>query len=157
MNNLMWLTLSGAKIQGNGLAALAPLGELRQLVLANTEIDDDALVHMPSLAKLRRLDLSGTKVRGPGLARLRQLPRLEELTLDNTDVADGDLQYLDGLDQLVVLSLEGAQVTPAGAKALASLKSLRTVLVSRETIVFQQPQEVQPTVSSPQNTSGASP
>jgi hypothetical protein len=78
LNKLAELDLSRLPgIGDDGLAALAPLKQLKILHLSNSPIGDAGLVHLQSLKRLESLDVEGTKVTPEGLKRLRAaLPKL---------------------------------------------------------------------------------
>lgn len=98
------LSLSYTKVRDEDLAGLAGFCELRELVLAGTELSDDGLAHLSTLevsaalAKLEKLDLSnGTRYSAEGLFHLNALPSLVELRLPNSYVDDRKLAAFDAL------------------------------------------------------------
>lgn len=129
LTGLQSLTLSHTGLDGDSLAPLAALVELRTLRLAGLrpsglgflagltaleELDlsgegaltDEELAPLAGLRALRRLTLRGRAgLRGPGLRHLGGLTALDELDLGGTSVEHPHLQALAGLGGLTRLSL----------------------------------------------------
>jgi len=137
MSNLITLRLPGAKITAEGFAKLDSLKEIREIVLANTLLEDRALRHFTPYKKLNRLDLSGTRIRGSGLKSLEGCSRLRELVLNDTAVGDDGLRGLAELCRLQALSLDRTPITDEGIAFLAKLTALRTLSV-RQTRVSEE-------------------
>ncbi|MCC6511715.1 MAG: redoxin domain-containing protein [Pirellulaceae bacterium] len=77
---------------------LAKCTQLEDISLYRITINDDDLLELDGLNKLRRLVLSDTNIRGPGLAVLAHMPELTTLTLSGE--GDLDLSYLPELPML---------------------------------------------------------
>lgn len=141
LTGVAFLGCSG--LTGKGVAALAALPRLRELVLSQSQVDDfvgltAALRGMPALttllvrsehfpdaalpglvhAKLRHLLLLDTPVTGAGLAALANLPSLGELQLAGTKVGDGDIASLALLTNLQTLVVQNGAFTKDGVAAL---------------------------------------
>lgn len=98
------LSLSYSTVRDEDLAGLAGFCDLRELVLAGTELSAAGLAHLSTLevaaalAKLEKLDLSnGTRYSAEGLFHLNALPGLVELRLPNSNIDDRKLAAFDAL------------------------------------------------------------
>ena len=131
--HLQTLNLSECDVSEKGLAALAPLGELRELNLSRlnqfrygTEVQgmgDGCVASIRGLTRLETLSLSGNRITDKGLAMIAvQHPALEYLDLDATDVSDAGLEALLSLKRLKSVHLGGTLMTPEGVKSLQAAK-----------------------------------
>ncbi len=144
------LNLCGTlELDDGGLAAIAGLSELEELILDETSVTDDGLRHLASLSRLKKLslyaahgvtgggfehlaalgelevlDLSATDAGDKVAEPLSRLPRLRWLNLADTLVGDAALEHLGGLSQLEYLNLSGTKITSAGLAHLANLVQL---------------------------------
>jgi hypothetical protein len=108
---------------GDGLAPLAGLTNLRQLE-ANLQPDGETdLRPLAALADLRRLDLGGINHPEAGLAHLAGLPHLEELRLSWFHLTGDGLRHLAGAKRLTRLHLT-VTATDAGIAQLGTLTNL---------------------------------
>lgn len=96
-------------VDATDLLFLKPLAELRQLELANTDIDDDSLAVLSHLKNLETLYLYHPQGR-------------------TTDAA---MKHIGRLTKLKVLRMSSTQVTDAGLIHLASLENLREIWLPR--------------------------
>lgn len=96
---------------------------------ATTQVGDEALAEVKSIATLRKLTLNGTKVTDAGLEQLKGLTGLEKLYLVDTKVTDAGLAHLAGLKELKILSLVGTEVTDAGLDHLKGLEKLEDLFL----------------------------
>jgi Leucine-rich repeat (LRR) protein len=118
LKELQYLSLEGAKINGDGLVVLKSLPALKFLSLSGTKINDESLEHLISLKKLTILQLDDTLVTDRGIAKLTTLSRLEWLYLNRTKVTDTSMPCLGKLRELRFLSLLGTSVTNSGVDEL---------------------------------------
>src|SRR5579864_140450 len=114
--------LTNTNVQDKGLARLAPLTQLKELRLAQTEIKGTSLA---PFVNLRCLDLSETPFGDAGMQSLKGMTALSKLYLRDTLVTDEGLQVLAGLTSLMDLDLYGLRVTDAGLAHLRNLTGLR--------------------------------
>src|SRR5205085_9236614 len=77
-----------------GLAALAPMKNLRRLLLDHTAVTDAGLARLAPLTRLESLNLHATKITDAGLDALAALPRLRSLYLWQTAVTPAAAQKL---------------------------------------------------------------
>ncbi|MBX7105806.1 MAG: serine/threonine protein kinase [Gemmataceae bacterium] len=112
------------EVNDAGLARLAKLADLRELVLYNTPITDAGVAHLKGLKDLTRLDLGETRVTDAGLDSIKGLRKLTSLALHYTAVSEPWLENLKNFEQLASLSLNGA-VNDAGLRGVVPCKSLR--------------------------------
>src|SRR5262249_20523890 len=118
LTNLQNLELRWSSFRGDGLAHLSSLrklwrfdltrsrvatgfhplfeGSLRVLQLADTRVDDAALVGIGRLSKLTALELDGTRITSSGLAHLVQLKDMTHLSAARTVVDDSGIRTLAG-------------------------------------------------------------
>lgn len=106
---------------------LATLGDLRQLALNGSAIDDRQLALLSPLAGLESLDLSSTAVTDRGLKRLGWFPQLATLNLSSTSVTDAGLKQLFALSKLQNLQLSLTDISDDGLAVLERLPSLLSV------------------------------
>lgn len=95
------------------------------LHLADKEITDEALAHLPAIKNVVWLNLRGTKITDAGLQYVAQLTGLTRLHLEKTEVGDAGVEALAGLGKLEYLNLYGTKVTDAGIAKLQGIKTLR--------------------------------
>jgi hypothetical protein len=125
--------LADCDVTVRGLAALAPLKELRELKLSRldhfryggsaTGLDDGCIAALRGLDRLEILSLSGNRITDKGLLLIaQQHPALEYLEIDCTDVSDAGLASLESLKKLKSVSLGGTLVTPEGLKKLQAAR-----------------------------------
>jgi Leucine-rich repeat (LRR) protein len=152
------LALPRSSISGPGLAALAKLPALRELVLVDRDLGQEGFEILQTIPTLRRLDLSGTAAQPafPGLGALVQLEQLRlhypelddraavelgrlvalrDLDLAGTRISDVGLAHLAALSRLRVLILSGTRITNRGLSALSGLKSLTQLHLDHTDVV----------------------
>jgi hypothetical protein len=113
---LTHLNLDGCHlVTDEGVQYLAPLTQLKSLLLSHSRITDAGLAHLSRMTKLNSLYLGGTKITDDGLAHLAHLKELYWLDLRGTKVTDAGLQHLLGLTKLWQLVLWDTNVTPEAA------------------------------------------
>src|SRR5262245_15890470 len=84
-----------------GLAHLAELSQLEELVLNGTGVTAEAVVRfLKGRTKLRRLHLARVPLRDDDLTALKELTELRELSLRGTLVSDSGVAHLEALTKL---------------------------------------------------------
>lgn len=111
LQNITTLNLTGAPIDGVGLAPVAGFSRLKSLNLTASQVEDAGLVHVAGLANLNYLTLNGTHVTDAGLVHLANLPRLRHLGLGLTAITDAGITSLSNLKQCQFISVHGTGVT----------------------------------------------
>jgi Leucine-rich repeat (LRR) protein len=130
---LAFLDVSSTRVTTGGVRRLAGLRRLEHLDLGDLDLDDDAVLALAPLAKLRslslcdsrritdrtvdalaqltaleRLDLGGTQLTARGIERLAELPRLQELGLRGCD--DGAIERASAFDHWYVDTRHGVDI-----------------------------------------------
>jgi hypothetical protein len=95
------------------LAALSGRDRLESLVIHDARIDDDGMAAIADCRSLRRLQLNGTSITDAGLAWLGGLTALEELNLTGTRVTAAGLAHLKPLVRLTRLAFNGTSISLA--------------------------------------------
>jgi hypothetical protein len=136
---------------GSGLKHLTSQTRLRQLVLAFSQVTDEAIESLPNWP-LTLLDLQHTPTTDATIAELRRFPTLETLATGkgitnkgfqrladirslrslsigdkNPHVSDETLQFVGKLTQLTQLSVRKSPISDSGLKHLYSLGNLRSL------------------------------
>ena len=152
------LTLTRVSATAKGMAAIAAMPALREVMLERGNFAEEALEPLAKsqlvalnlshnrrlgaktpevlarIATLRRLDLTGTTV-GGNLAPLAGLPKLETLEISQTFADAADLAALakaPALSQLNANDMPG--IDDAGVTALAASKTLTAIAFTRTTV-----------------------
>ena len=126
LTQLRELLLDNAQITDAGLAHLAGLTRLELLWLDTPETTDAGLAHLAGLTRLKFLTLWHTQITDSGLAHLARLTQLQWLDLGSThNITDAGLAHLAGLTQLQQLDLSDTPITDAGLAHLARLTQLQ--------------------------------
>ena len=107
---------------------LAPLHQLVDLYLSDSQVTDAGLRHLANLTNLEFLTLSSRAEAGQwvdrlsitdaGIAHLSGLTKLQYLSLCNTHTTDAGLHYLSGMEGLQVLFLDNTEVSEDGIAEL---------------------------------------
>ncbi len=128
---LKQINLRARPVTDAGLAELAGLTSLNELLLSGTPISDAGLAHVRDLTGLKQLVLDGTPVTDAGLTNLSGLKNLQSLILNWSQVTDSGLIHLMDLTELRDLHLRVTHVTDAGLKHLQALTKLEMLSLSR--------------------------
>jgi hypothetical protein len=119
------------------LSYIAALTDLEELDLQDAMVNDNGLVHLSKLHKLRRLNLLKTspsgKITDSGLAHLKHLQSLVDLQIPS-GITDIGIEHLAKLDLLKKVNLWGDGITDKSMAALSKMKSLETLDISSRNI-----------------------
>ena len=87
LRSLEDLGLRGAKVTSAGLAHLSGFPNLEKIRLYLTSVDDDGMIDLGRMSKLRLVDVASTQITDAGLGHLMELPNLEQLDVSSTTVS----------------------------------------------------------------------
>lgn len=94
------LNLRELIFSNESLAGLTDTPSLRELDLANTQLNDAGAVHLGRIATLRVLNLASTQLSDAGLAHIGRLTDLESFNVNRTKVTENGLKHLEGMTKL---------------------------------------------------------
>ncbi len=120
------LDLTGADIEDRGIAAIAKLKGLEELLVNHGRFTEKGFASLASLVNLRRFEAVRTRITAASAATLQAWPKLERLNLDYTTFNDEGLKAISSLP-LRELRLDSANITDAGVVPLSAMKSLKLV------------------------------
>ena len=121
-----WMKLVGSTLNATAIDSLARVTTLEDLVLDESNVTDNDLAALVTLAELRRLSLVHTAVTDRGLSHLSGLPRLKTLVLDSSyRVTDDGLAAVGEIVSLEDVSLLD---TPVTLPPLVALSGRHTTL-----------------------------
>src|SRR5262249_28807628 len=95
-----------------------------------SRFDDESLVAISQLNRLRVLEISDCAVTDAGLAHLGRCSDLECLNLSGTKITDTGIIYLSGLRGLCRLNLSGTAITDTAIDTITRLDALEDVDIS---------------------------
>lgn len=117
-------TLQLSHSTDEGVAALAPLTNLRELRIANGSLRGTGFSAWPAPGSLRALELTRSAVNGEGLTQIARFTGLEELDLTLVSLRPGDAARLAPLRELRRLNLSRNRLRAADIRSLATLTRL---------------------------------
>lgn len=123
------LELPRSQVTGPGLAALAKLPALREIVLHDRDLGAAGLDALRAISTLRRLELSGNAA-DPSFAGLAALAALEQLRLHYPELDDRAAAELGRLVALRDLDLAHSQISDVGLAHFAALANLQVLVLS---------------------------
>jgi len=103
------------------------LPNLTSLDLADTELTDLGMAHIPKFPKLVKLSLFYCNISNSGLRHISKLTQLEMLNLDSRDISDEGLRHLRLLQNLKSLDIFSGRITDSGCGHIANIKSLEAL------------------------------
>jgi hypothetical protein len=109
------------------LAENGVIPNLRTLDLADTDLTDMGMAHLPKFTNLTRLSLFYCNITNAGLCHLASMTSLEVLNLDSREISDAGLIHLHSLKNLKSLDIFSGRITDAGCAHLALIRSLETL------------------------------
>ena len=129
LRNLRELMLPGSQISDNGMKIVAGFKRLESLVANNTGITDAGLMNLGAL-KLRALALGNTQVTDEGLKTVSSFRRLDWLVLNQTKITDDGVAHLCALKALRNLQLVDTSIGDPGVHHLLDLHELESLSIS---------------------------
>lgn len=100
---------------------------LHTLDLADTDLTDLGMVHLPKFENLTRLSLFYCNITNAGLQHLSSMTNLEVLNLDSREIGDDGLSHLRNLSRLRSLDVFSGRITDMGCAHLSKIKSLESL------------------------------
>lgn len=100
---------------------------LTSLNLADSDVTDLGMVHLPKFKKLARLSLFYCNITNAGLRYIAELSELEVLNLDSREISDAGLCHLRNLQNLRCLDVFSGRITDSGCAHIARIKSLESL------------------------------
>ncbi len=130
------INLTGTDIGDAGLAELARLTGLEELLINHGRFTEKGIAALAPLVNLRRFEAIRTRLNAAAAPTIAGFAKLEQLNLDYTAFNDEGLKMLAALP-LAELRLDSANITDASVDTIASMKNLKFVnlyhtLVSEE-------------------------
>lgn len=125
-----FLDFHSIDIENDDLIHLHSLKKLKRLTLW-TGITDDGLKHLQGIKQLRTLNLASTRISNEGLRILKKVKKLQRLDLTMTSISDSGLKNLALLRNLQEVDLTSTKVTSAGFVHLVKLKNLSSLNLQR--------------------------
>ncbi|MBI3864937.1 MAG: hypothetical protein HY290_23930, partial [Planctomycetia bacterium] len=144
------------RVNNENLKTLIGLTHLRELILEDLTITDDALDVLAEFPELKLLSLSGSrKLTDDGMRRLARLTKLESLYVGYAQITDAGLESLDALTnlkelraqqlnmsgtslrhfpRLKILALGLSQITDSGLAPIAAMPDLQGVALNNTAI-----------------------
>jgi len=121
---LKWLELRGAAITDRGIATISDVTTLKELLIVDTMITDDALSYLPKLRHLSRFTVvGGPRIKGSGLRQIMGMKELRFLCLEDCPIDDGAMRYLKGM-RLEIIELGNSRITDRGIEEIKEMTSL---------------------------------
>jgi hypothetical protein len=130
------LHLGGDTVTDKGLASVAELSDLRELVIWwAMNVTDDGVGHLSRLPKLSMVDISLSPLTDDGVRHLAELPTLEDLHLQGKKFSDKSLLYLSRAKNLksLFLRMDVSEIGDEGLKHLEGLTNLRRLHLQKST------------------------
>lgn len=100
---------------------------LISLDLADSDLTDAGMSHLPKFKHLKKLSLFYCNISNSGLAHIARMTQLEELNLDSRDIGDEGLIHLRNLKNLKSLDIFSGRVTDAGCMHISHITSLTSL------------------------------
>lgn len=122
--NITYFEASDGGVTDSGLKDIAPLKNLENLTLIDSEVTGSAFAAINRTNRLRYLWMAGLPVCDEALVSVGAWTNLETLGLSETAVTDDGLEHLAGLTRLGKLQLEKMNVTGHAFRRLSGLRSL---------------------------------
>jgi len=115
----------GQFVDDDILIVLARLPRLRSLTINEGFITSRGIDRLVRRCNLQQLDFFASNINDAAVARLADLTQLRSLNLSSTDITDAALEYVTRIRSLQELDLTGCDVTDRGLLPLAHMPGLR--------------------------------
>jgi hypothetical protein len=125
-----WYADTKAQFTARGLAHLAQCPALRTLRAARSDLGDDALAAIATIAKLEKLFVGGNKITDAGGCSLAALTALRTIDLSENSIHDATAHVLAALPAIEEVDLADTFVGAAGVRAFGSAPTLRRLGLS---------------------------
>lgn len=125
-SSMRWLDLTGIPIDNAGIERLVPNpGQIEQLTLESTKIDNAISSWLGKASRLQELDLSWRPVGDTVIQAVSGANDLQVLWMTGSEVSDASIDTIIKMKNLESVDLQRTKVSPAG---IAKLKSARPQL-----------------------------
>ncbi|WP_170863141.1 c-type cytochrome domain-containing protein [Pseudozobellia thermophila] len=103
-DQILWMDLGGNAINDNLLRKVSEFGNLRKLVLDNTDITDEGIANLVNLKNLESLNLYNTQVSDHIVPALAEMPKLKKVYVWRTKITEDDIKGLGTDTKLELIS-----------------------------------------------------
>ena len=114
------------------LAKIGKFKEVRYLFAESTDASDEGMKIVESLPELRGIDITATRVKGACFKNFAKLPNLKQLVAQRCGFDESNFKYLSQCPKLEKIELRWSNISSKGLKLLAPSKSLKTVILTKE-------------------------
>lgn len=105
--NIVWLNLSGVKVDDDLVSVISQLENLIELRINNSTLTDKGLAYLTQLEHLEYLNVYGNPISDASIGNFQELTKLKKLYLWKTDVSEeGMLKIKDSLPQVEIVAGE---------------------------------------------------
>lgn len=124
------LNLTATDITNKGLESVARITSLKELVLDELDgINDQSILILKPLKKLKRLTFNGAHVTADGIKNLTGFKMLKYFHSSGSNANEDFFQELGELKEVKELKLERSSISVAGISHLSKMKNLRTLYI----------------------------
>jgi Leucine-rich repeat (LRR) protein len=136
ISSLQSLVLHGPWVNDEILVPVGELSRLKILTVASSEkVTSGMLAHISDDNRIRELSIVDCRsFDDRGTEHLERLKHLKELWLFRCPVSDDTLRHISGLHELEFLMLEGTEVSDPGMVHLTGLHKLKRLILARTKI-----------------------
>lgn len=103
-DQILWMDLGGNAVNDRLLQKVAEFGNLRKLVLDNTDVTDEGIGNLAKLSHLQSLNLYNTQVSNHILPALAEMPKLKKVYVWRTKITEEDIKGLGADTKLELIS-----------------------------------------------------
>jgi len=128
IKGLRLLDLSQSSITDAGLKHLSGLTSLQSLKMFKTQVKD--LTPLAPLTNLRSLIIEHTQVHDDNLVVVEKFPRLHELNASYLELTDAGIEHIAKCQHLLTLGLSGTDLTDRGCELISQLTDLTMLVIA---------------------------